>query len=273
MYCSLILALTAFFIHQKTKRSIWSITAFGSGVLIVLILFDFLPHVWEESTHDLMVCQDVLTGTCVFESSTWPWGRLGLMLLFILAGFLVNAFSEMVLLPRIQFLNKLWPAPQKPCHEKEHIHYHLLPTSTGCSAVACLFLCAFFDGFRLASSALLDFQTALKMGLGLLFHLIPESVTVLSIGLSAGFSKKALLKMSLLFCGSLLLGYQAVFGLSHVGFLKMMIFPFAVGLFLYVSCIHLIPMAFKLKQKKALLIGMLFCFALLVLLRPILGDH
>ena len=238
LFSGLIFSLTVFLAYlPKTKQYLWSVTAFGSGVLLSLIVFDFLPHALES---------DKLSST----------------LIFILLGFAVNAFSEMVWLPRVKFLNRFWPKSPDLCHEKEHIHYHFMPSATGCSALACLMLCAFFDGLRLASATLLDLETAIIMGFGLLFHLIPESVTVISIGLSAGFSKKTLLKISLLFCASFLLGYQALFVLSLMEVLKTAILPFAGGLFLYVSCIHLIPMIFKLKLLKPFFIGMIFCFAM-----------
>ncbi len=257
-YSALILALTMFFIHRQTKKPLWPITAFGSGALLPLILLDFLPH--------------------ALEADAWHSA-----LLLILTGFLVNAFSEMVLLPRVQFLHRLWPTPQKACQE-EHMHYHfqpagsrllpvgsrllpvgsrLLPSSTGCSAVACLILCAFFDGLRLAGATMLDFKTALVMGLSLLFHLLPESVAVLGIGLSAGLSKKALVRMILLFCFAFLLGYQALFLLSHIEAGQAFLLPFACGLFLYVSCVHLIPITFKLRQIRPFFMGLVLCSGLL----------
>ena len=228
-----------FFIYRKTKKPLWPITAFGSGVLLPLILWDFLPHALEESKY------------------TWYSA-----LLFILIGFLVNAFSEIVLLPRVKFLHRLWPAPYGGAQD-QHIHYHFLPTSTGCSALACLILCAFFDGLRLAGATMLDFKTALIMGLSLLFHLLPESVAVLGIGLAAGFSKKALVRIILLFCFAFLLGYQVLFLLSQIKVGQAFLLFFASGLFLYVSCIHLIPIIFKLKQTRSFFMGFVLCSIIL----------
>ena len=245
----LILSLTVFFVYrQNTKKHIKLWTAFGSGILLSLVVFDFLPHALESANY--------------------------LSFIFIAIGFAVNAFSEMVLLPRIKFLNRFWPKSPDSCHDhaKEHLHYHFMPSTAGCSALACLILCAFFDGLRLASSVLIDLKTAITMGVGLLFHLIPESVTVLSIGLSAGFSKKTLFKISLLFCASFLVGYQALVGLSHVEMASKAIMPFAVGLLLYVSCVHLVPMTFKLKLLKPFFIGTSVCFIFLLFSKFIISN-
>ena len=250
-FIALIFSLTVFFVYrQSTKTYFWPVSAFGSGILLCLIVFDFLPHALEDT-------------------------RIDLALLFIGMGFAVNAFSEIILLPRIQFLNRFWPKSPGACSGKEHIHHHLMPSGTGCSALACLMLCAFFDGLRLAS-ATSDLKTAITMGIGLLFHIIPESVTVLSIGLSAGFSRKSLIKISGLFCAAFLVGYQALFLLSHIAPLKKAILPFAGGLFLYVSCVHLIPMIFKRSQNqsehkvKPFIMGICFCWLLLMICRSII---
>ena len=240
VYCIAILLLTYFFIHKKIKLHLHHFVAFGTGFLVILVFFDFLPHSFNTkmSVYNIMI---------------------------MLAGFLVNAFSEIGILPRLKFLNKLLPDKKHDCHQhdSDHIHYHLMPSSVGCSAVGCLILCAFFDGVRLASTLFVDMGTAILMSIGLLFHLLPESVTVVGIGLSSGFSRKSLFGIILVFCFAFLGGYHVFFLLSYIEHLQNFVLPFASGLFLYVCFVHLIPVVIKFKVKKWFFIGAGLCFILL----------
>ena len=242
IYCIVILGLTYLFVHKKVKFHLQNIVSFGTGVLVILVFFDFLPHTLSAGNNSLYS-----------------------NIILIIAGLSVNAFSEMSILPRMKFLNRLLPVKKHDCHQHdfEHIHYHLIPTSVGCSAVGCLILCAFFDGIRLASALMIDIKTTVMMSIGLLFHLIPESVTVIGIGLSSGLSRKSLYRIVLLFCLTFLFGYHAFFLLSHIEYLQNFVIPFASGLFLYICFIHLIPMIFKCKTKKWFFMGALLFMILL----------
>ncbi len=248
-YCFIILYLTYLFVYKKIKFQLQNLIAFGAGVLVTLVLFDFLPHAFsvENTLHKSII--------------------------LILAGFLVNALSEIGIIPRMKFLNRLLPKEKHDCHQhdSEHVHYHLMPSSVGCSAVGCFILCAFFDGIRLASTLLISIETAIITSIGLLFHLLPESVTVISIGLSSGFSRKSLLRIILVFCLAFLGGYQVFFLLSNIQYLSNLVLPFVLGLFIYLCCVHFIPMVIKLKKKKWFLIGAVLCFALLELFH--FGGH
>ena len=241
VYCVAVLLLTYFFIYKKIRFDLHHVVAFGTGFLVILLFFDFLPHSFD----------------------TTEAGLYSIMIM--LAGFLVNAFSEIGVLPRLKFLNKLLPDKKHDCHEhdSEHIHYHLMPSSVGCSAVGCLILCAFFDGIRLASALLIDMGTAIMMSIGLLFHLLPESVAVIGIGLSSGFSRKSLLGIILVFCFAFLGGYHIFFLLSYMENWQNLVLPFASGLFLYVCFVHLIPIVIRFKVKKWFLMGAGLCFIFL----------
>ena len=234
LYCVAILCLTYFFIYKKIKIQIQSVATFGAGVLCVMVLFEFLPHSFSAEKN-------------IYKN-----------IIFVLCGFLVNAFAEIGLLPYTKFLNRLLPLKKHDCHQhdSEHTHYHLLPVSVGCSAVGCFILCAFFDGIRLASSLLINMETAIMMSIGLLFHLLPESVAVLGIGLSSGFSRRFLFGIITFFCLAFLGGYYMSFLVSYVNTLQNFILPFASGLFLYVCIVHFIPMIIKFKIKKWFFIGM-----------------
>lgn len=106
-------------------------------------------------------------------------------------------------------------------------------------------------------------EAAIIMSIGLLFHLIPESVAVIGVGLSAKLPRKSLLRITIAFCFAFLAGYQLFFLLSHVKYLQSFLLPFVSGLFIYICFIHFIPMVIKMKTKRWFLISAGLCFLLL----------
>ena len=241
LYCFIILFLAYFLIYKKIKLNPQSIVSFSAGTIIVLVLFEFLPHSLDMYNN-------------IYNS-----------VIFILVGFLFNAFVEVIILPRIKFLNKLLPKEKQDCqeHDSQHIHHHLIPSAACCSVAGCLILCAFFDGIRFASFSLIQLETAIIMSIGLLFHLIPESVAVIGVGLSSQLPRKSLLRITIAFCLAFLTGYQLFFLLSHVKYLQNFLLPFVSGLFIYICFVHFIPMVIKVKTKRWFLMSAGFCFLLL----------
>ena len=250
-YCFAILLLTWCCVYKKIKFNIPNMVTFGTGCLIALIFFDLLPH-------------------ALHSSDLWP-----LSIIFIVLGFLVNMFTEWWILPRIHFLDHLLPVKSHDCHEhdEEHVHYHLLPSSVGCSVIPCFILCAFFDGARLSSTLLIDLPTAILVSLGLLFHLLPESIAVIGIGMASRFSRKNLLIIISTFCLSFLAGSYSFFFIPHLHEFEQVILSFASGLFIYVCGIHLIPMVVSLKTKKWFFIGFILLTAVSFVLKYTLNMH
>ena len=249
-YCFVVLLLTYFFIYTKIKLPLAKLVAFGSGALVMLVLYDFVPKIME-------------------TESTWYMN-----ILLIISGFLINGLAEILILPNIKFLNQFLPKEEHDCrkHDYEHIHhYHILPSSVGCSIVGCFILCAFFDGIRLSSSLLMGFQTTLLTSIGLLCHLLPESITVIGIALSSGLTA-AITGIILFYCLALLSGASSYLFFSHIQHLQDYALPIAVGLFVYVCSVHLIPIVIKMKQKTWLSIGAAFCF-IFIYLSEHLGFH
>ena len=246
LYCSTILLLTWCCVYKKIKLNIQNMVAFGTGCLVSLIFFDLLPH--------------------AYENNVWY-----LSFIFMVLGFLFNMCTELWILPRIHFLDYLLPAQSHDCyqHDEKHVHHHhLLPASVGCSVIPCFILCAFFDGARLSSTLLIDLKTAVLVSLGLLFHLLPESVAVLGIGMASRFSRKNLLIIIAVFCLSFLSGASSFFFVSYLQEWIELILPFACGLFIYVCGIHLIPMVtISFNTKKWFFIGMGLLFIVSVVFR------
>ncbi len=248
MYLFLILCLTWVLIQKKIKISLEKWVAFGCGVLVVLVMYDLLPH--------------------IFELPDLSW-QLGLSLL--LGGFLLNGVAEVFILPRIKVLNRFLPSQTHQCreHDSHHIHhYHLLPSSVGCSVVACFILCAFFDGIRLSASLFMGTEAGLTAAFALLCHLLPESVTVIGMALSSGLGS-VLVGIVLLY-GLALLGGSFIYVLvSDFSHFEIWLLPVATGLFIYVALVHLIPVVFKTRQIKTCTLGAGFCFLLFYSLKEV----
>ena len=252
LYCIVILSITYFFIHNTIQVQLTKIIAFGAGFLSTFVLFEILPHTLTESI------------------------SLPYTLLLIVIGFCINAVAERWILPRLRFLNQLLPTTSHKCseHDATHIHYHLLPPSMGCSAMGCFILCAFFDGIRLNSGLLINPQATFMISLGLLFHLLPESITIVGIGLSSGFSRKAITGIVAIFCLALMAGSVSFLTLSNLHTVENITLALATGLFIYVCSIHLIPVTIKIKQTKWFLMGIGICLLLSLIARliPIHGP-
>lgn len=241
--CLVILCFTYFFIYKKVKINLQHIISFGAGFLTIFILFDFIPYALH-------------IGVDIKKS-----------IFFIFLGLIVNAFAEFIILPRITFLNSLLPKKNHDCHQ----HHHLMP-SLGCSAVGCFILCSFFDGFRLASAVLVDTKMAIMMGIGLLFHLLPEVISIIGIGLSSKFSRKSIIGIIIIFFLFFLGGYQVSFLLFDIKFLQQFVFSFTSGLLLYICFVHFIPIVIKNNTKKIFFISASVSF-ILIQISHVISHH
>ncbi len=258
LYCLFILCVTYFFIYKNFKLNIQKIIGFGAGFLSALVLLEFLPHTFGYPLeHVDNVRLDNVEHLQNFKHSP----SLMVRVLLLMCGFLINGFCERLILPKLKFFDQFLPQEKHDCrqHDSTHIHHHLLPSALSCSAMGCFILCAFFDGIRLNSGFLINSQTAVLISIGLLFHLLPESITIVGIGLSSGFSRKALTHIIALFCTSFMAGSLSFLILTKLQTLEVIILSLASGLFIYVCAIHLIPATIKTKHIKWFVIGFLSC--------------
>jgi len=209
----------------------------------MLLIYDFLPK---------MITSDI----------NWS-----IKTLLVICGFGINALAEILILPNLKILNRFLPKEKHNCshHSHDHIHhYHILPSTAGCSIVGCFILCAFFDGIRLSSSLLMGVHTTFLTGIGLLCHLLPESITVIGIALSSGLTS-SVIGILCIYCLALLSGSSSYLFFSHIQHMEDFVLPIAIGLFVYICTVHLIPIVFKTKQKKWFSLGALFCFLFIYL--------
>ena len=207
-----------------------SITAVSAGLLISLAFIEFLPRGLENNS---------------------PFG-FSLTLLLCLVGLLL---VETRLIPRLNFMNRIFPAQlnknETPCSH----HRHPFARQSSFSAIGCLLICSFFDGIRLGTALMIDIQTTGTLAVALLCHILPEAAVVLGLAQNSGLSFKARTAIQALFC--LFLGQGILMaGLFGLVLSSGVILTLGASALIYVSFVHLLPVAFSAENQKWFLISL-----------------
>ena len=209
-----------------SDHALHGLVAIGTGLLLSVGLLEFLPVAFSQNPQEAPI--------------------------LIIAGLLFILFVENYLSPHLNFLEghdchhdhaKDHDHKEKPAQEHTH---HLISHQAACSAVGCLVICGFFDGFEMLTAFSISTQTGWTTCLGLLFHVLPDGVLAASIALAGGMSKARARLVSSLTGGMLLLG--ALLASSLLGLWpesRPMILAFSTGVLLYVVLMHLLPVGMK----------------------------
>jgi zinc transporter ZupT len=149
--------------------------------------------------------------------------------LYIMIGFAVIHFFEHTIVSHFHF--------------GEETHAHVMTSkSAGISAFVGLFIHAFFDGFSISVGLQFDVLLGVLVFFAVLLHKFPEGLTIGSIMLAAGYSKRAVFSAALGIGGATILGVCAVFVFSGMGREAIGIaFAFSAGAATYVGASDLIP--------------------------------
>ncbi|MCY4524216.1 MAG: ZIP family metal transporter [Halobacteriovoraceae bacterium] len=235
-----------FYIAQKKSGVLekwqWRLTSFGMGILLGVSFLEFLPHTMEHHPQ--------------------------LSPLLMVAGIVFIIFVEVFIAPKLDWLEGKSCAHDhaKDHDRKSHIHlehqHHLISHQAACSAVGCLIVCAFFDGLEMAAAFYLGEKTGILTSIGLVFHILPDGILAANIALAGGMSTGKAKFISLVTGFSLITG--AVFSLLLGRLLPSFhyVLPLAAGILIYVSLVHLLPVAMK-TNKGAWALGGLMFFLLL----------
>jgi len=143
----------------------------------------------------------------------------------ILAGYFLVQFFEHTLAPHFHF-------------GEEHHDEAMVNPAVGFSALLGLSIHTFFDGVSIASGFLLSVPLGLVIFLAVVLHKIPEGVTVASIALASGQSKRAALSAAFVLAGATLAG---VLGMNRFAGAVTYALPLSTGVTLYVAASDLIP--------------------------------
>ena len=222
--------------YNSTRLSMF--VAIGAGLLLGVAFMEFLP---------------------LFSQGGHPDAPI-----LLVAGILTMVVIERYVTPRLNFLDgpdcgheHAKDHDHKSNSEHEHAH-HLISHQAACSAIGCLIVCAFFDGFEIRSAFMVNAATGWVTSFGLFFHILPDGVLAASIALAGGLSKKQAKLVATLTGAFLIAGALSATLLSHwISFAALL--PFATGVLIYVIFIHLFPVGLKHPNGVLwLLVGALF---------------
>ncbi len=145
--------------------------------------------------------------------------------LLMLGGYFLVHFFEHTVAPHFHF------------GEESHREVMMNP-AVGLSALAGLSIHTFFDGVSIASGFLVSFPLGLLIFFAVILHKIPEGVTVASIALASGYTKRAALSASVILAVATLAG---VLGMNYFSGAVAYALPVSTGVTLYVAATDLLP--------------------------------
>ena len=182
----------------RTRSAQRLLLAFGAGFMVAVAVEGLLPHAVERG----------------------PGAGLG-----VLIGFFAVHLTQHVLTPHFHF------------GEETH-HEAMVGRWVGTVALAGLLLHAFFDGVAIASGFGVDASLGLLVFVAMLLHKVPEGVTIASIMLASGNSRRRAL------AAVATLGAVTVLGVVLVGTIEPLEkhgLALSAGVTLYVAASNLIP--------------------------------
>jgi zinc transporter ZupT len=145
--------------------------------------------------------------------------------ILMLGGYFLVHFFEHTVAPHFHF------------GEERHDDVMMNP-AVGFSALAGLSIHTFFDGVSIASGFLVSLPLGLLIFCAVILHKIPEGVTVASIALASGRSKRQALTASVILAAATLGG---VLGMNYFSGAVSYALPLSTGVTLYVAATDLLP--------------------------------
>jgi ZIP family zinc transporter/zinc and cadmium transporter len=136
-------------------------------------------------------------------------------------------------------------------HFGEETHNHVMVSKVASlSAFSGLFIHAFFDGFTISIGMQFDFMLGVLIFLAVLLHKFPEGLTIGSIVVAAGFSRKAVMMSTVGLAAATMLGVCTLFVFQNIGVEAVGAgFAFSAGIAVYVGASDLIPEINKSKDR------------------------
>jgi zinc transporter ZupT len=154
----------------------------------------------------------------------WP-DKVHISMGLILGGYLLIQFFEHTVVPHFHLGEETHPDA-------------LLNSRVMVAAVSGLAMHTFFDGVSIAAGFLIDFRLGLLIFIAIVLHKIPDGVTVASIVLASGRSKRLAQYATLFVGGATLAGVVTVVMVrGSVSFAL----PLSAGVTLYIAASDLIP--------------------------------
>jgi zinc transporter ZupT len=208
---------------------------------------------------------EILGGSLIYFGKSWP-RRAQETLLALGAGFIL-ALVFLKLVPAS--IQAIGDTAMLYCvlgfatiHFFEHTivgHFHfgeethsdvMVSKVASVSAFSGLFVHAFFDGFTISIGMQFDFGIGILIFLAVLLHKFPEGLTIGSIVIAAGYSRKAVMMSTVGLAAATMLGVCTLFVFQGIGVEAIGAgFAFSAGVAVYVGASDLIPEINKSKDR------------------------
>jgi zinc and cadmium transporter len=206
-----------------------------------------------------------LGGSLIVTRKSWPT-RVQEILLALSAGFMLALVFLKLVPTSFEFVGEsaaIWiligfasvhffeHTVVRHLHFGEEIHHEVMVSrTTGYSAFTGLFIHAFFDGLSISIGFQFNSLLGFLIFFAILLHKIPEGLTIGSIMMTAGFSRKIVLYSAFGIGMATFLGACTVFFLEHVeSQLAGIAFAFSAGTVTYVGASDLIPEVNKTENR------------------------
>jgi zinc transporter ZupT len=192
----------------RDRRALAALTGFGAGFLIAVVILGMLPHVFGEHALD-------------------DGARVSTAFVAVLVGYLVVHLTQHTLTPHFHF------------GEETHAEA-MVSRGIGVWALVGLLPHSLFDGVAISAGFLESPQLGLLVFIGILLHKVPTGVSLGSIMLASGNSRRKTLLAVASLAAATVVGAAitpVVAPLARYGL------PLAAGVTLYVAASNLIPEA------------------------------
>ncbi|MBL8170967.1 MAG: ZIP family metal transporter [Acidobacteria bacterium] len=125
-----------------------------------------------------------------------------------------------------------------PSDAEPETHVHWQDRNFARRVTAALILHTFFDGVAIASGAAVSLELGVLLAVAALLHKIPEGITIASVLLTAGYSRRVAQGATVLIALATLLGASSVMVIQPPIY---SLLPFTGGIAFYVAASDLIP--------------------------------
>ncbi|MGA9365246.1 MAG: ZIP family metal transporter [Bacteroidota bacterium] len=205
----------------------------------------------------IAVVAEVVGGTVLLARRQWP-RRTQEFLLALGAGFLLalvfaeliprsvqalGATAGLVIILGFATIHFFEHTVVKHLHFGEEVHPEVMVSrAASVSAFSGLFVHAFFDGLSISAGMHFQFLVGLLIFCAILLHKVPEGLTIASIMLTAGYSRRTVLLASLGIGAATMIGVLMILIFANVDAqVTGIAFAFSAGAAAYVGASDLIP--------------------------------
>ncbi len=235
---SLVVGIVSIFLPNEwsTPKRLRLLLSAGTGYLLALALMELVPHSYAHLNQSVMKTSLLLVSgatVVLITEKMVQWARRSR------AVDLKPAIPRFIPVQHSHSKLSVFKGDHKACCEI-HTH-HNLPREIVFSAVACIMVCAFFDGLTLSAALIAGGNTRLALA-GVIAHVIPE---IMLVGVLTKVHFAPSITKAVLACTaaslSFFLGNIASRTAYWLGASEAYLLGIAAGMMCYIAFAHLLP--------------------------------